>query len=245
VITKAWHLVDPALSTVEAMTRRHSKWTLLLVLGSTSVVGVACSSGGTGAVATTKAPATAPLTAAGATTGSTAAATCRSTTTATGGSGGGDVLVPGDIPDTAHYVTYRGAAFHVDHPEGWAQQATATSVTLTDKFNSIRVETTSSATAPSVASAQSSDVAALKTSAPCFEAGKVTQVSRSAGTAVLITYRADSPADPVTGKVVREDVERYEFWQSGTMATITLSAPKGSDNVDPWKKVTDSFGWGA
>jgi hypothetical protein len=49
----------------------------------------------------------------------------------------------------------------------------------------------------------------------------------------------------VTGKVVLQDVERYVFWQAGTRATITLSSPKGSDNVDPWRKVTNSFGWGA
>jgi hypothetical protein len=25
--------------------------------------------------------------------------------------------------------------------------------------------------------------------------------------------------------------------------TLTLSAPVGSDNVDPWRTVTDSFRW--
>ena len=84
---------------------------------------------------------------------------------------------------------------------------------------------------------------ALRSQNAGFKLGTVTTVNRPAGTAVLITYQADSPPDPVTGKTLTLDVERYEFWQNGMQATITLSAPKGSDNVDPWKTITDSFGW--
>jgi hypothetical protein len=68
-------------------------------------------------------------------------------------------------------------------------------------------------------------------------------VTRKAGPAVLVTYQADSPPDPVTGKVVRDDVERYEFWRNGTEVALTLAGSAGSDNVDPWKIVTDSFAW--
>ena len=84
---------------------------------------------------------------------------------------------------------------------------------------------------------------AIASSATNYEAGDVTSVSRTAGDAVLITYRADGEPDPVTGKVTRLDVERYEFWKDGTEVILTLSGPEGADNVDPWKIVTDSFGW--
>jgi hypothetical protein len=60
---------------------------------------------------------------------------------------------------------------------------------------------------------------------------------------LVVTYEARSPADPVTGKSVVLDVERYEYWRSGTQVTITLSAPHGADNVDPWRTITDSFAW--
>ena len=66
---------------------------------------------------------------------------------------------------------------------------------------------------------------------------------RTAGTAVLITYHALSAVNPVTGKVANEAVERYEFWRNGREVVLTLAAPVGSDNVDPWRKVTDSFTW--
>jgi hypothetical protein len=71
----------------------------------------------------------------------------------------------------------------------------------------------------------------------------VTEVTRRAGRVVLITFRSQSVADPVTGKRVLLDGERYEFWRNGTAVSVTLSAPTGSDNVDPWKRVTDSFTW--
>jgi hypothetical protein len=166
---------------------------------------------------------------------------------ASGASGSGDVVVPGDIPDNQAYVVYHSAAggYRLSVPEGWARSESSTTATFSDKFSRISVQIASAPVAPSVASAQASDVTALAASVPCFQAGKVSQVARNSGPAVLITYRADSPADPVTGKVVLQDVERYEFWQSGKQATVTLSSPKGSDNVDPWRKVTDSFGWGA
>ena len=64
-----------------------------------------------------------------------------------------------------------------------------------------------------------------------------------AGSAVLITYQADSAPNEVTGKVVADAVERYEFWDNGTTVVLTLSGPVGADNVDPWRTVTDSFRW--
>jgi hypothetical protein len=220
--------------------------------------GAACS-GGSGSKAASKsgAPTTSSPTATttsstavapSATTATTAAVSlaCRSTTAGASGGGSGDVLVPGDIPDTQRFVTYHsGDGYHLDYPEGWAQAQSGGVVSFTDKFNSIRVEMTSVPTAPTAASAQASDVPALAASTPCFQAGNVTQVTRKGGSAVLITYRADSSADSVTGKILLQDVERYEFWQAGKLVTITVASPKGSDNVDPWRTVTDSFTWGS
>lgn len=116
---------------------------------------------------------------------------------------------------------------------------------FTDKFNSIRAVKMTAAKAPTVASSTATELPAIKSAAHGFASGAVTSVGRTAGTAIKITYRADSAPNPVTGKVVVEAVERYEFWRNGTEVVLILSAPVGSDNVDPWRKVTDSFGWRA
>ena len=47
----------------------------------------------------------------------------------------------------------------------------------------------------------------------------------------------------MTGKVVVQSVQRYVFYRAGVEVAITLSAPAGADNVDPWRTVTDSFAW--
>jgi hypothetical protein len=84
---------------------------------------------------------------------------------------------------------------------------------------------------------------AIRAAARGFSNPGVRTVRRAAGAAILITYRADSQPNAVTGKVAVNAVERYEFYRAGTEVALILAAPVGSDNVDPWRKVTDSFAW--
>ncbi len=158
-----------------------------------------------------------------------------------------EVNPAGDIPDNQAFVKYaaRRGAYALEVPEGWARTTAGSVTTFTDHFNSMRVVVTKRPAAPTVASAESIEVPALQRTVRGFSLGKVSTVSRTAGQSVLVTYQAESAADAVTGKRVALDVERYEFWRNGTSVTLTLSAPKGSDNVDPWRRVTDSFAWSA
>jgi hypothetical protein len=153
----------------------------------------------------------------------------------------------GDIPDNQVFVNYAPVAggFMVKVPEGWARSSRGAAVTFTDKLNSVTMQTAAPRSAPTVTSAASGELPAIRAASPNFEPGTVARVQRKAGTAMLLTYRADSAPDPVTGKVVRDAVERYEFWNSatGTEAVLTLAGPVGADNVDPWRTVTDSFRW--
>lgn len=156
-----------------------------------------------------------------------------------------EVVAAGDIPDNQVFVpvTPAGAPFTVSVPQGWVQSRDGAATVFTDKFNSVRLESRPLAAAPDVASVRTQDVAPLQTSAPGFALGDVQAVGRTAGSAVLMTYTASSPTNAVTGKSVTEAVERYVFWRGGQEAVLMLSGPQGSDNVDPWRKVTDSFRW--
>ena len=201
----------------------------------------------------------AALTACGSSPAATSAAKAPSTTTSTavvttgtGGcpaqsgsnSGGAESAPPGDIPDNQAYVSFgpAGGGYNVMVPEGWARTESGTTVSFTDKLNTIRVELIPAPSAPTPTSAQATEAPNLKASTACGDV-KVTTLSRPAGQAVLLSYQTRSAPDPVTGRVYRDDVERYEFWKGGTEAVITLSSPAGSDNVDPWRKVTSSFAW--
>ena len=161
--------------------------------------------------------------------------------------GAADVSPAGDIPDSQVFVPYRSpdGAYSLQTPEGWTRAQTGAVTLFTDKFNSLRVEATSVPSPPTIASATAQEVPPIAAATRGFKLGAVSVVSRPGGDAVRITYQADSATDAVTGKSVRLDVERYEFARNGQQVTIILSAPVGSDNVDPWKTITRSFGWAA
>jgi len=134
-----------------------------------------------------------------------------------------EVSPAGDIPDNQVYVRFAvpGAGYSVRVPEGWSRISRGGAVVFTDKLNAIRLET----------------------GAPAHHVGKAGVVHRQAGTARKLTYLAKAPPDPVTGKTVTDAVERYVFTHGGRTAVLTLSGPRGADNVDPWRIVTDSLRW--
>ncbi len=132
-----------------------------------------------------------------------------------------EVSPAGDIPDNQAYVRYPvpGAGYSVKVPEGWSRTAKSGSVVFTDKLNSIAL---SARPGPAVKGAKSSTV------------------TRTAGKAKRELYIVAAKPNAVTGKQVSDAVERYSFRHKGATAVLTLSGPKGADNVDPWRIVTDS-----
>jgi glucose/arabinose dehydrogenase len=152
---------------------------------------------------------------------------------------------PGDIPDNQVFVPYTppGNLVSIKVPEGWARSSHNGVVTFTDKLNSVGIAVVDLAQPVTPSYAQSHEVTQLRQSVRMFSMGNVSTVSRNAGKAVLITYQKDSEPSPVTGKVVRDAVEQYEFWKNGHEAVLTLSGPLGADNVDPWRIVSDSLTW--
>ena len=158
-----------------------------------------------------------------------------------------EVNAAGDIPDNQVFVPFTtpDGAVVVSVPQGWARASDGPATVFTDKFNSVRVEDAARPAAADVTSARAEDVPQLQTSVTGFTLGDVHVVRRTAGSAVVITYEADSAPNAVTGRSVRESVERYTLWHNGQEAVLTLSGPKGADNVDPWRIVTNSLRWQA
>lgn len=152
---------------------------------------------------------------------------------------------PGDIPDNQVYVAYRpsGGGWQVKVPEGWARTVAADgAVTFTDKLNAVRLYRSTGTSQPTVASITAA-VTRAEGSRPGFALDRVATVTRTAGTSYRAVYQADGQPDPVTGKTVSNDVEQYTFWRGGAQVELRLSGPRGADNVDPWRTVSDSFRW--
>jgi hypothetical protein len=149
---------------------------------------------------------------------------------------------PGDIPDNTAFVPYHSSkgGWTVTVPEGWSRTTTDTTVTFTDKLNTVQVDARPGKPV-TLAGARTAVVRALAAGTRAFKLVSVTKVALPAGPAVLISYQANSDPNTVTGKQYRLDVLCYELFHAGTRTTLTLLSPVGADNVDPWRIVTESL----
>jgi len=151
---------------------------------------------------------------------------------------------PGDIPDTQAFVDHRSAlGFTLKVPEGWARRTTPDGVSFTSTYDGVVVGVSRAASAPSVESAKRVQSVALRKSSSAARIAKVAEVRLPAGPAVLISYSSNSAPNPVTGKAIRLENDRYLLWKVGRLATLTLYAPFGADNVDQWRLMSRSFRW--
>lgn len=149
---------------------------------------------------------------------------------------------PGDIPDNIAYVPYTNhqGRYAFVHPEGWARIVLGPTVTFTDKLNGVTATARPATKVPTVLSVQQT-ITDLKISEPAFELRSVKPASLPAGTGVLIVFRRNSASDPVTGKVFRDEVQRYMIFHAGRLITLDLYGAVGSDNVDPYTKISQSL----
>jgi hypothetical protein len=129
---------------------------------------------------------------------------------------------PGDIPDNQVFVRYQppGADFSVKVPEGWGRSRSGGTVTFTDKLNSVAMREQAAVGSP-----------------------PGTPLERAGQTAHRTESVAKAAPNEVTGKAVTDAVERYVYDHAGHRLVLTLSGPKGADNVDPWRIVSDSVRW--
>ena len=156
-----------------------------------------------------------------------------------------EVNPPGDIPDNQSFVVYTAPdrSYSVKYPEGWAQTTRGADVVFSDKFNSITLAPHNGFYQPTEDYARTVEIPQIAAATAGFTPGQVSTEQRPAGAVVVITYQGDSAPSPVTGKSIRQDFARYEFSGGGRGVVLTLAAPAGSDTVDPWRIVTDSFTW--
>ena len=217
------------------MTRYRPFTTLVAVL--------ALSAAAAGCGSSSKNPAAAPAPAA------TAATPPAATTTTVPASAAGaltaeaQAAAAGDIPDNQVFLAFGNAAagYSIRYPEGWLQRGHGQNVTFQDKNNRIRivVSTGPAFTAASVRT----DIAALKSTNASFRATPPAPLTLPAGPAFKVSYSTESAPDPVTNKRVTLAVDRYYLSKGGKRAIVDLGAPKGVDNVDAFRMISQSFRW--
>jgi hypothetical protein len=145
-----------------------------------------------------------------------AVAGCGGGSNSSGGGGGAEAqsAASGDIPDNQVFLVHTGPGYSVKYPEGWTKKGTGRNLTFSDKDNSIHLVVTTGN--PPV---------------------KVT------GGRAKIELRRLGPPDPVTGKRPLLLIDRYVYAKGGRYAVLDLATPKGVDNVDAYRLISNSFRW--
>lgn len=152
---------------------------------------------------------------------------------------------PGDIPDTQQFVKYTSAAggYELDVPEGWARTENGSDVSFVNKIDGVRVAVTSAASAPTAATARATEAKQITAQGHAVAITSVADANLPAGKAVVIKYTSNSEPNAVTNRQIRLENEAYLYYKNGKLATLTLWAPKGADNVDQWNRMSKSFRW--
>jgi len=151
---------------------------------------------------------------------------------------------PGDIPDNQAFVAFRSPmGFSIKVPEGWARRDQASGVAFSDKYNTVEIALSPRHDAPSVTNVMSKEVTDLELQPKAIRIQNIKSMMLPAGSAVVVAFEANSDPNPVTNKAIRLESANYYFWKGGRLATLTLSAPAGADNVDQWRLIARSFAW--
>lgn len=153
--------------------------------------------------------------------------------------------VGGDIPDSQVFVPFAPAKgdFGILAPEGWARTEKAREVSFVDKYDGLRVTIEPFSGPLTVAKATESIVPSIVKSGRAVTVGKISVLRRKGGEAVVVSFASNSEPNQVTGKQIRLENQAYLFYDKGRLAIVTMWAPYGSDNVDQWNLMSDSFGW--
>ncbi|HEY4428105.1 MAG TPA: hypothetical protein VGN08_07870 [Solirubrobacteraceae bacterium] len=181
---------------------------------------------------------------------SASSSTSSSSTTAGSGTSGASALTAeaqsvatGDIPDNQVFLTFHDPAsrYSIKFPEGWTQKGSGGDVSFSERNNLVHI-VVAPAPAPTPGSV-SAELSRLRSATPSITFTAPASVSVAAGTAVKSTYTTHSPPNPVTGKSVVLNVDRYELASGGRRAIVDLATPHGVDNVDAYRMMINSFRW--
>lgn len=152
--------------------------------------------------------------------------------------------VTGDIPDNQVFLIFRNraAGYSMQYPEGWSRRGSGRDVTFQDKNNLIHVVVSPGSTF--TPEQMSAGLSRAKTSDPSLVVRSAPRRITVKGTpAVKATYSTRSAPNPVTGKRVTLLVDRYELAHKGRIAVVDLGTPKGVDNVDAYRQISESLRW--
>jgi hypothetical protein len=151
----------------------------------------------------------------------------------------------GDIPDTQAFVKYTSTqgGYSLEVPEGWARTVHEPDVSFIDKFNGVNLAVVKTDKIPTTTTIKDNQAAELVKNGRAVKIQGIKEVTLPIGKVIIVKFESNSEPNSVTNKQVRQDNENYYSYKDGKMAVLTLWAPLGADNVDQWKKMSESMSW--
>lgn len=156
-----------------------------------------------------------------------------------------EVVPAGDIPDSQVFIAYASSpgGYELQVPEGWGRTEGQDEVRFTDKFDAVRVQIIRTDEAFSLRDIERNQVPRLEKAGRNVTVKGLSESALKGGKAIVVSYDSDSEPDSVTAKRIRLENKSYYFHRPGTLAVLTVWAPLGSDNVDQWDLMSNSFRW--
>jgi hypothetical protein len=152
---------------------------------------------------------------------------------------------PGDIPDNQIFVTYISSqgGYELEVPEGWARTENGRDVTFIYKLDGVSVSTTNTTQQPTSNDIRNNQAEQIKKTGGAVVINSIKDIQILKSPAVHMVYESNSDLDPVTNKRVRLENDVYYFYKNGSLVELRLWAPLGADNIDQWKRISNSFKW--
>lgn len=149
----------------------------------------------------------------------------------------------GTIPTDQSFSNYSSLSgnYDVQTPDGWAAQASGQSVKFTKGWNGMEVDISYTTDTFTLDAVKAGPVADLIRTGRAVAVRSVTAVTAKGGPAFLVEYECNS--EPVKGKEIRLESQRYYFYTNGSLAALTLWAPVGANNWKLWAQMADTFEW--
>lgn len=156
-----------------------------------------------------------------------------------------EIVPSGDIPDSQVFITYTSAAggYALQVPEGWGRTEEKDEVRFTDKFDAVRIRILKTNDEFSLQNIKEKQIPTLEKTELNVGVTGIVEKTLKGGASLIVSYDSDSEPDSVTAKRIRLENKSYYFHRPGVLAIVTVCAPRGSDNVDQWDLISNSFNW--
>jgi hypothetical protein len=153
---------------------------------------------------------------------------------------------PGGISRDQVFVTFTSpAGYRVMVPRGWARKDGERETVFNDKHNRVALAVASASPSQllDIAYAQSTLAPEIERAGRAVRITELAEVTLKPGRTLKIAYDANSEPHEVTNKRMRQEIERFYFVKNDKLVMLSLTAPKGTDNAEHWRRISSSFRW--